>query len=398
MRILFLTFQFPYPPDNGARIKTLSILDYLRPRHDMTVLCLTRRAPDDEQVRWARMFGDVRWVTLDRGRNPVNLAKSYLAGLPLSIERNRSEEMARLAGETPVVGYDAAFVDGWLMAQYLPEGFAGLKLLHEHNAEYVIWERQARLEGNVLRKALVQREAKRVRAYESEILNHFGVVFAVSPQDREALIEIGADPATTRVLPNLPDASLLELPPLSFEARSPVILYFGTLSWQPNIEGLERFITDVFPLVRKDAPQARLLIAGRDAPPGLQNLARATTGVDFLGPARDPEVLYAKARVFVEATRSGGGTKLKILNSLARGLPVVASREAAAGIDVIPGEHLLMADDDQSMADALVRVTRDGVLWRRLAENGRALVRERYVAEVAFAPLDEVLSGDRSPA
>ena len=109
-------------------------------------------------------------------------------------------------------------------------------------------------------------------------------------------------------------------------------------------------------------------------------------------------MLYAKARVFVEATRSGGGTKLKILNSLARGLPVVASREAAAGIDVIPGEHLLMADDDQSMADALVRVTRDGVLWRRLAENGRALVRERYVAEVAFAPLDEVLSGDRSPA
>ena len=108
MRILFLTFQFPYPPDNGARIKTLSILDYLRPRHDMTVLCLTRRAPDDEQVRWARMFGDVRWVTLDRGRNPVNLAKSYLgpAWHRVTAARWRASPKKR------VLWADAAFVGG----------------------------------------------------------------------------------------------------------------------------------------------------------------------------------------------------------------------------------------------------------------------------------------------
>ena len=152
MRILFLTFQFPYPPDNGARIKTLSILEYLRPRHELTVLCLTRREPDDEQRRWANAFGDVRWVLLDRGRNPLNLARSYLSGVPLSVERNRSGEMSLLVAEAlSGVEYHAVFVDGWLMAQYLPERFGGLKLLHEHNAEYVIWERQARLERGILR-------------------------------------------------------------------------------------------------------------------------------------------------------------------------------------------------------------------------------------------------------
>jgi hypothetical protein len=78
MRILFLTFQFPFPPDNGARIKTLSILDYLRPRHDLSVLCLTRREPDRDQRRWAAAFGDIRWVVLDRGRNPCPAAQLSL--------------------------------------------------------------------------------------------------------------------------------------------------------------------------------------------------------------------------------------------------------------------------------------------------------------------------------
>jgi glycosyltransferase involved in cell wall biosynthesis len=397
MRILFLTFQFPYPPDNGARIKTLSILDYLRVQHDVTVLCLTRREPDDEQRRWANAFGDVRWAVLDRGRNPLNLARSYLSGVPLSVERNQSGVMSQLVAETlEGAKYDAAFVDGWLMAQYLPETFVGLRLLHEHNAEYVIWERQARLERGMLRKLLVGREARRVRAYEAGILPRFDAAFAVSEQDRGALVAVGADPARTLVLPNLPDPSLLEMPALSFEGSQPVVLYFGTLSWQPNIEGLARFIMQVFPLVRKEAPQARLLVAGRDAPPALERLARGTTGVDYMGPVADAETLYRKSRVFVEATRSGGGTKLKILNALARGLPVVASPEATAGIDAIAGSHLLVGGGDESLAEAVVRLLTDSALWSSVSEGGRLLIGSRYVAEAAYAPLDEVLSGDRS--
>jgi glycosyltransferase involved in cell wall biosynthesis len=128
----------------------------------------------------------------------------------------------------------------------------------------------------------------------------------------------------------------------------------------------------------------------------LERLARGTTGVDYQGPASDPEALYRQARVFVEATRSGGGTKLKILNSLARGLPVVASPEAAQGIEATPGAHLLIAEDDEAMVVAIVRLLSDGALWARLSENGRALVRQKYVAETAFSPLDGVLSGDRS--
>ncbi len=393
MRILFLALEFPYPPDSGGRIKTLSILDYLRRSHDVPVLCFRRRDSTAEQERWAAETGGVESIPLARGRSAANLVRSYLAGVPLSIERNRDARMREAVAEAIGEGaFDAVLVDGWLMAQYLPPGFGGLKLLHEHNAEYVMWRRQAALERNPLRWPLVQLEYRRVRHYEASILARFDTVFAVSEEDRRSLVAIGADPARTRVLPNLPDPALLERPALTFDGTELLALYFGTLSWQPNLEGLSYLLRSVWPLVRGRLDGARLIIAGRGAPPWLERLARSTPGVDFLGPVDDAEPLYRRARVFVEATRSGGGTKLKVLNAMARGLPVAATPQAIEGIDAIPGVHVLTGGDADALAKAAVRLMTDGAIWRTLNEGGRLLVSSRYTADAAYGPLDEALS------
>ncbi|MDO8615943.1 MAG: glycosyltransferase family 4 protein [Dehalococcoidia bacterium] len=398
MRILFLASEFPFPPTGGGAIKTLSILDYLRRDHDVSVLCFSRSPLAAAQERWAAEAGVVA-LPLRRGRNLLNLLRSYLSGVPLSIERNRSARLRELVRQRLLRGRpDAVFVDGWLMAQYLPPGFSGLKLLHEHNAEHVLWRRQAELERNPARRLLVRRECARVRRYEAAMLRRFDCVFAVSEPDRRALIALGADAGRLRVLPNLPDASLLERPPLAFAATEPLIFYFGTLSWQPNTEGIEHFVRDVFPLVRREIPQARFAVAGRGAPPSLERLLRAAPGVEYTGPVADAEPFYRRARVFVEATRSGGGTKLKVLNALARGLPAVVSPQAAEGIEAAPEQHLLIADGPYGLAAAAVRLLTDGALWAALSANGRELIRSRYVAAVAYAPLDEVLSGARATA
>ena len=190
MRILFLTSELPYPPDSGGRIKTLSLIDHLGRRHEVQVVCFRRQPLSDEQSRWAAQAGDVQSIPLNRSRSLPNLARSHLAGVPLSIWRNRSERMRglvarRLADLEP----DAVFVDGWLMAQYLPEGSGGLRLLHELNAEYVMWGRQAQIERNPLRRLLLQREYERVRVYEAQVVRRFEIVFAVSEPDRRALLE-----------------------------------------------------------------------------------------------------------------------------------------------------------------------------------------------------------------
>ena len=399
MRVLFLTPELPHPADSGGTIKTSTILTYLGQRHEVHIICFRRGPLSQEQGRWCASVGQVETVPLNRGRTPLNLVRSYLRGIPLSIERNRSDRMAELVSRRLLGGeYDAVFVDGWLMAPYLPPTFPGLALLHEHNAEHVMWRRQAQQERNPLLRSVIRLEYGRVRRYEASILPRFDIVFAVSEIDRQALIELGAEPERLRLLPNLPERALLERPALSFGATEPLILYFGTLGWQPNLVGLEHFLCSVFPLVRQRMPQARFVVAGKGAPTWLRRLASRTPRVQFLGPVADAEPLYRRARLFVEASPAGGGTRLKVLNALARGLPVVASPEGAEGLDAVPGEHLLVATDAESMAEAVCRLMEDDGLWRILSENGRALVRSRFLAEAAYQPLDEVLSSARATA
>jgi glycosyltransferase involved in cell wall biosynthesis len=281
------------------------------------------------------------------------------------------------------------------MAQYLRADFDGLRALHQHNAEFVMWEREAAVEANPLRRALVRKEAERVRRYEGSILRTFDVVFAVSEPDRAALRDLVTDPPLMELLPNVAAPGLLERPDLSPHESEPVILYLGTLSWQPNARGLRHFLDHVFPHVRERLPRVRLIVAGRGAPPSLARLARGIPGVEMLGAVEDPEPLYQRARAFIEVARGGSGTRVKVLNALARGLPVVTTPEGAEGLDIRSGEQALVGSSAPAIAQALIQVLTDDDTWTALANAGRRLIRDRYVPETAYQALDRVFPSSR---
>jgi glycosyltransferase involved in cell wall biosynthesis len=392
MRILFLTPRRIDDPRSGGTIKSAALLSFLERDHEVDVAAF--RAPDADP--WQRPNGETVTVPIERGRTGMNLARSYAAGVPLSIQRNRSHEMrSQIERLTADRHHDVAFVDGWLMAQDLPEDFPGIRLLHEHNAEYVMWQRHAALETRRARRTLVRFEAGRVRRYERSILERFDTVFVVSEPDRRALLELGEAPEDVRVLPNVPDPELAERPSLN-PAPDPVLLFFATLSWPPNAEGLTRFIAEGFPPLLERIPKARLVVAGSGAPDALIRFAQRARGVEYAGPVDDDERLYRRARCFVDVAVGGSGSRVKVLNALARGLPVVTTGEGAEGLDVVPGEHLLVADRPETMAGPAARVLTDEALWTSLRDAGRALIRDRYLPEVAFAELATVLRVDQA--
>lgn len=392
MRILFLTPLLPFPANSGGLIKTLSVLDYLTPRHSLDVLCFRAEDLLEEQKGFIERFpGRLDCFPLRRGRGAANLAASYALGVPLSVYRNRSPEFSRIVSDRLAsTRFDAVFVDHWLMAQYLPPHYRGPAALHQHNAEHLIWRRQAGSAANPVLRLLLRLEAGRVERYERSILGRFRWLFAVSEDDRRALIGLGASPDRVALLPNLPDQALLEAAPLSFGESPPNLLYIGTLSWQPNLDGLRSFLRDGLPLLRRRLPAGRLIVAGRAPPRWLRRLARREPALELVAPAEEPAPLYRRARVFLETVRGGGGVKVKVLNALARGLPVVTTPDGAQGTGAADGEHLLVGEDAPALVEGAVRVVEDEPLWRRLSENGRALVRERYRPEVAYRPLDEV--------
>jgi glycosyltransferase involved in cell wall biosynthesis len=387
VRVLFLTPRQLGEPRGGGTIKSAAVLSYLDTRHEVEVACFRGH---DEQP-WMREGGVVS-IPLERDRSVRRLLSSYAAGVPLSIERNRSSTMAeRVAALLEPGDHDAVFVDGWLMAQYVPEGFAGIRLLHEHNAEHEMWRRHAELETNPVRRPLVRLEARRVRRYEAGLLARFDVVFAVSDHDRSTLAALVPSGPEIAVLPNVADPALLDRPELS-PPPEPVLLFLATLSWPPNAEGLSRFLGDDFPALLERVPDARLVVAGSGAPERLVRQIHLSRGAEFAGPVDDDEALYARARCFVDVGVGGSGTKVKVLNALARGLPVVTRPDGAAGLEVSPGEHLLVGDDRGGMIASLEFVIQEDAAWESLSRNGRDLVRGRYVPEVAFGALDDALA------
>ncbi len=392
MRILFLTSEVPYPARSGGTIKSISVLQHMQRNHQVHVLCFRREPLSPEQEAWTAETGPVVAVPLRRGRSAWNLVRSYAAGVPLSVLRNRSRRMSRLASESLASGgFNAAFADGWLMAQYVPATFPGLRVLHEHNAEHVMWKRQADLEMSFTRRAVIRLEHTRVRAYESAIVRLFDVVFAVSEEDRRALETLGTSPGAVRLLPNVPQGGLLDRPDLRPPAE-PVLLFLGTLGWPPNAGGLRRFLRSGFPALRARRPDARFIVAGGGAPGWLERLASETAGVEYAGAVSDPEPLYRGARAFVDVGLGGSGTRVKVLNAMARGLPVVSLPWGVEGLRAVPGEHALIGQNEAELLDMLVEVLEDDRRWRELSEAGRRLVRERYVPEVAFAELDATLA------
>jgi len=395
MRILFLTPTQLADPSSGGTIKSAALLSHLERAHEVDVGVFR----DRDEEPWARPSGQTVSVPIERGRSSLKLARSYAARVPLSVQRNRSREMRehieRLVTDRR---HDAVFVDGWLMAQYVPGDFRGTRLLHEHNAEYVMWERHRAFETRRARRAIVRLEAGRVRRYERSILEGFDTVFVVSEADRRALLELGEVPEDVRILPNVPDPELAERPLLQ-PATEPVLLFFATLSWPPNTEGLTRFITQGMPNVLERVPRTRLVVAGADAPEALIRLAHRARGVEYAGPVRDDERLYRRARCFVDVAVGGSGSRVKVLNALARGLPVVTTQDGAEGLEVVAGEHLLVAEAPEAMASAVTRLLTDDALWTGLRDAGRALIGERYMPEVAFAELDRALpQGQASPS
>ncbi len=384
-RVLFITPRPLAEPRSGGTIKSAALLAHLERRHEVDVACFL--SPGE---RWQRTSGRTVTVRLDRPRSIGRLLSSYVRRVPLSIERNRHPSMAEAVTELVARGnHEVILVDGWLMAQYLPEWFRGTTILHQHNAEHLMWRRQLALERSPLRRAAVGVESSRVRRYEARILRRFDVVFAVSEPDRVAVLALGAPPPVP-ILPNVPVPSLLGRPPLA-PGSQPVALTLGTLSWQPTVEGVTRFLRDGFPTLRDRVPEARLVLAGAGAPHPLRALARQTPGVELVGEVTDDEPLYRLARCFCDLGVGGAGTHVKLLNALARGLPAVATRDAAEGLEVVPGEHLLVADGPSQVVEHLVRLLTDDVTWRRLSERGRELIRSRYVPEVAFTTLDAAL-------
>lgn len=388
MRVLFLTPHLPYPPVTGAALKSWRMVSHLASRHDLRLYTLLK---GDDARHEAELKARVRLSAyhseaVQRPRTALNFLRSHLAGIPLNVFRSRASSFAAAAAAASRDA-EVIVVDHHTMFQYVPAGVAARIVLHEHNAEYVLWRRMAGVAESAVVRAAARWESDRIRRYEREICQRADVVLA-APNDIEQLAALGVPRAKFRPTLHLGDDALLQEPDPDFARTEPLVLFVGTLTWEPNADGLCWFLDACWPMVRERFPAARLAIVGRGPPPRLRAAAERA-GAELPGFVDDLRPWYARARVFACPLRFGSGVKVKVINALYRGLPVVTSPCGAEGLGV--DDVLRIAQTPAAWADALAELLADGQAWTRLSRAAREAARTRLSWEPVLRGLEEAL-------
>lgn len=270
--------------------------------------------------------------------------------------------------------FDAVVYQSVIVANHrLPHG--PRVVIDEHNLEYELMERSAAAARSMLRRVHYSLEAATLKRVESKLLARADLVSVTSERERGLLGALLPGTGVV-VVPNGVDTSAFAPDAESVETPRRVI-FTAYMDYHPNEQAAHFFADEIWPRVLAELPDATWYLVGAQPPPSFERLV-ALPGVTVTGPVEHIQPYLASAAVAVAPLLVGGGTRLKILEALAMGKAVVTTAIGCEGLDVESGEHLLVADDPDEFASAVIALLRDDRLRERLGAAGRALVEEKY--------------------
>jgi len=358
MKLLWVKSDLLHPTTRGGQIRTLEMLRRLHARHEVHYVCLTYPGEPAEALARASEYCSFVYPVAHQPPDKrsfafvLQLAGSLFAPLPVALGRFVSPAMRTLiAGLQQKHRFDCTVADFLFAAPNIPD--LGSAVLFQHNVEAVIWQRRVETASDPVSKAYLRLQANRMFAYEKAACLGARKVVAVSETDAETMRRLYG-------VSNVPAVSTgvdvdFFAPPAE---RHPTfdLVFVGSMDWMPNTDGASWFTQEVLPLIRKKQPACSLAIVGRDPSPAVQALAKADPRITVTGTVPDVRSWMFDSSVAIVPLRIGGGTRLKIYEAMAAGLPVVSTTIGAEGLRVNNGENICIADSSADFAAACLRL------------------------------------------
>lgn len=383
-RALLVSPEAPWPPYGGGPLRTLSILEYLRPRYTLDFITFhDPDLPDPRLAIPAGALGDVLVVPLPRHSREAlpravrNLRRLARGVVPLT---------DRFAGSAPQVAawlsgrrYDVAVVEHAWCAPYadLLRPAAARLVLDLHNLESLLLESLAAA-ATGLRAAALHRFARLASAEERLWFPRFDLLLTASDADARRL----PPGLCIRTLPNT-------IPDVVMPAAAPdgTIVFSGNMAYEPNRDAVAWFARQVWPHVRRRCPDLRWRLLGRGLE-AVASLVASDPSIECTGPVDDAIGWLARSSVAIAPLRAGSGTRVKILEAWAAGVPVVSTSLGCEGLLASNEIHLLVADDPLLFADSIVRIQGSPGLAAQLRSSARALFESQYRWSKAWRVLE----------
>ncbi len=394
MRILWVKGGRLLPVDTGGKIRSYNILRHLAAKHDVTYLSyyggprnldyetnLKRSLPGAQTIHTAAPEATLAQYADYIYRLP---AKAPYAVTKFTHSKVR-HTVTQWLGEDR---FDVAVCDFLSASLNFPSNPAIPAVLFQHNVETVLWRRLADVEPTPLRRLSYKIEADKMARYEPRALSKFHHVIAVSDEDRNQMLAFNPKCPIT-VVPTGVDTKQYAVAPPAPD-NPPVVVFTGSMDWEPNIDAVEYFCREIWPTVLTAFPNARFQVVGRDPHERIRRLA--SSSIEVTGTVPSVANYLRDATVVIVPLRIGGGTRLKIFEAMAMGKALISTTIGAEGLDVVHGRDLLLADAPVSFAASILELFRDSALRRRY-EQAAAIQAQRYDWSRIAERFAEVLSG-----
>ena len=385
MHILWVKNELLHPLDKGGRIRTYEMLRRLRDHHRVTYIALDDGTTTAEQRTRALEYCDelvlVPWrrAPLRGWRRGLAILRNVVSPLPFALAPYRSAAMTRAIRERCTTGDDRADVvvcDFLVPALNVPEGLPCPVVLFQHNVEAMIWERRTRVAGNPIMRLYMGEQWRRMRRVEREQCLRFDHVVAVSPEDA-AVFRSAYGVERVSSVPTGVDTDFFH-PSGTVERKPGSIVFTGSMDWMPNEDGMAFFVDEILPRIEQAVPEATLTIVGRNPTARVRSLAEGRARVTVTGTVPDVRPYLEAASVVVVPLRVGGGTRIKIYEAMGMERAVVSTTIGAEGLDVTDGEHIVLADDPASFADAVIALLRSPERAAAIGQAAAAHVRAHF--------------------
>ena len=381
MKILQVCNKITFPPDEGGSVAVLNIsLPLSDAGHEITIFSFIteKHGMDENDKAILEKKVKLRLVKQETGIKMHNLLGNLLfSDKPYSAQRFDSplfhNELKKILSEQH---FDVVQLEGLYLLPYIMtirEFSSALIVFRSHNAEHEIWSSYSINAGNPLKRLYLANLAARLRKMAEKYINSYDLLVPISDPDSSFYQSIGNNKPVL-VCSSGYDASNIFPGDIRPDGS---LFYIGSLDWLPNQQGLLWFIGKVFKELVKTSPSLVFHIAGRNAPEEFIRKIKHPN-IRFCGEVRDARDFVRSKGISIVPLFSGSGMRVKIIESMANGKPVVATSKAAEGLDVVNGENILVADRPDDFRHYVNKLLNDNVLYKKLATGARELVLSKY--------------------
>jgi glycosyltransferase involved in cell wall biosynthesis len=398
LSILFVSQTPASPPRFGAQARVHGLMTHLARRHDLTAVILVDDDEFDAEECRRAMQAYCREVVLVP--NPCvrqGLAKRLLQLQSLASTRSferlqvtvpamqRALDRVLRARRFDVVNLEFSFLGDCDLRQAPPGERLPALVVDSHNIDYDLARQYARAGNSLTRRLYAEANWRKLRREELGTYRDADGVYLCSAADERHLLD-QLPGVRTAVIPNAADVEYFHPRPTDPPPDGRTVVYFGLLSYVPNVDSVIHFVKDIWPRITEAHPEARCKIIGGRAPASL--LALAGPRVELTGFVSDLRPHLAAAAAVVVPLRLGGGTRLKIVEAMAMGKAIVSTTLGAEGIEAAPGRDILVEDEPAAFADAVSRLLAEPSLAARIGQSARQLAVERYTWSGAARALE----------